>query len=301
MILDFLYSRRHKKENNLFPDVFTYDPMPEKLKITLYKVFNNAIEQCAKLESYPNNHVNHFYEFIHDAICEEHSFHYLENDYASYQSRVLAFFNSNNDILINLDILNLVLKIIHETSKKYNGAKLIEYIHIINQRMLEHGFGYQYEDGLLIRIDTKHTHAEIIKPALSLLRDKRFQNADEEFRQAFDAYKAGNHEEAIRVANNSFETTMKIICALHKYGLPAKHTATALIEHLRVNDFVPGFQTEVFKGLAKCMESVSTVRNNVAGHGQGHEKRVIEESMVSYVLNMTASTIKMLVEINSTK
>lgn len=301
MILDFLYSRRHKKENNLFPDVFTYDQMAEKLKITLYKVFNNGLEQCAKRQAYPNNNINHFYEFIHDSICEEHSFHYLENNYASYQDRVLTFFNSNSDLLIDLDILNLVLQIINITSKEYDGAKLKEYIHIINQRMLEHGFGYQYEDGLLIRIDSQHTHAEIIKPALSLLRDKRFEHADEEFRQAFEAYKSSDFENAIVKANNSFETTMKIICNLQGYGLPKKHNATALIEHLRLQNFVPDFHIEVFKKLASSLDSISVIRNNVAGHGQGHEKRVIEESMVSYVLNMTASTIKMLVELNNAK
>lgn len=300
MILDFLYSRRHKKDNNLFPDIFVYEPMSEKLKITLYKIFDRTFSECSEVIQYKLL-IDDYYRQIHDAICEEHSFHYLVKPHGDYRPRVLEFFHSNKDILIDLDILTMVFYIIDKTSKNYYGERLLSNIHTINQRMLEHGFGYQYENGILVRIDSKHTHSEIIKPALSLLQDQRFKNADDEFRQAFEAYKSGNYEEAIRVANNSFESTMKIICNLKGYGLPAKHTATALIEHLRSNDFVPGFQTEAFKGLAKCMESVSTVRNNVAGHGQGDEKRVIEESMVSYVLNMTASTIKMLVEINSTR
>lgn len=280
--------------------------MPPKLKITLYKIFERVFDKCYEA-SYQRMRSEEFYRHIHDVICEEHSFHYLHNNHSSYSARVINFFNNNQDTLIDLDILNMVLDIIITTVFRSNGMhsdvkeELLSFIDEINQRMLEHGFGYQYENKLLIRIDSKHTHSEIIKPALRLLYDKRFKNADDEFRKAFEAYKDGKYEEAIREANNSFESTMKIICNLKKYGLPSKHHATALIEHLRGNQFLPNFQAEVFNGLAKCLESVSTIRNNIAGHGQGHESRKIEESTVSYVLNMTASTIKMLVEINDGK
>lgn len=303
MILNNLFSRRHKKEKNLFPDVFTYEPVPEKLKITLYKIFDRAF-QFVESVAYSPMPLN-FYRTIHDELCEEHSKHHLGEtppyNPSDYRKNVLTDFFSSNDVLFELDLINLACDSLFGAYQRYGRSNILEFITEINQRMLEHGFGYQYEDGLLIRIDSKHTHAEIVKPALSLLQDKRFQNADEEFRQAFDAYKAGNYEEAIRVANNSFETTMKIICELKKYGLPKKHNANALLEHLKLQNFVPDFHIEVFKKLANSLDSISVVRNAVAGHGQGHEKRVIEESMVSYVLNMTASTIKMLIELNNAK
>jgi hypothetical protein len=190
----------------------------------------------------------------------------------------------------------MMLKIASKASRKYRGEQIAEYVTEINQRMLEHGFGYQYEDGLLVRIDSKHTHSEIIKPTLLLLQDQRFENVNDEFRKAFDAYKNGKHEEAIREASNSVESTMKIICSIQDYGLPTKHNSTALIEHLRKKDFIQNFQAETFNALAKCIETTSIVRNNQAGHGKGHEERNIDVSLVSYVLNMAASTIKFLVE-----
>lgn len=305
MILDSLYSRRHKKEKNLFPDVFTYEQVPEKLKITLYKIFDRAFQFTASV-SYSSNQFD-FYKAIHNELCEEHSKHHLgkKQPYVpgDYRENVINEFLYGNDFLLVVDLINLVCDSLLGAYHQFGRSDILEFIREINQRMLEHGFGYQYEDGLLIRIDSKHTHTEIIKPALSLLRDKRFQNADEEFRQAFDAYKAGNYDEAIRVASNAFETTMKIIFKLRNYELPTKNKqqASTLIAYLRTNNFIADFNTEVFNGLAKSMESVSIIRNNIAAHGQGHEKRVIEESMVSYVLNMTASTIKMLVELNNAK
>lgn len=295
MIIEDLYSRRYKKEHGLFPDVFTYEPMPEKLKITLSKIFSRSLRQCKNInQTYT---LEKCYKSIYDSISEEHSFYTIGEDYESYETRILDFFIDEKDIFINLDIVNLVLNMLHHMSL----SKLLPYIQEINQRMLEHGFGYQYEDGLLIRIDSKHTHAEIIKPALLLLQDEKFQNADDEFRNAFNAYKNGKYEEAIREANNAFESTMKIICHLKSYDLPKKHNATALIAHLRDKQFIPDFQMEVFNGLAKCLESVSTMRNNIAGHGKGHEERTIEHNMVSYVLNMTASNIKFLVELANLK
>lgn len=296
MILDNLFSRRHKKANGLFPDVFIYEPIPEKLKITLVHIFQRLIKSCFDRRG-NTVHLENYYAHIHQIICEEHSHMYLVNDYGKYSERVLNFFLQNDsNVLANLDIINMMLNIALNTSKEYNGEQIAEYIVEINQRMLEHGFGYQYEDGLLVRVDSKHTHLEIVKPALLLLQDKRFENANDEFRKAFDAYKNGKYAEAIREASNSVESTMKIICNIRKYGLPARHSSTALIEHLRKNDFIKNFQAETFNALAKCLETAPIVRNNQAGHGTGHETRDIDESLVSYVLNIAASTIKFLVE-----
>lgn len=296
MIIEDLYSRRYKKEHGLFPDVFIYELMPEKLKITLSKIFIKSLEQCDQVD---RQHDTDYYEEIHDIICEEHGLKIIGDQFDDFESRITDFFIEEKDIFIDLDIANIVLNTLFRVSKinSYLSSQFLSFIQEINQRMLEHGFGYQYEDGLLIRFDSKHTHAEIIKPTLLLLQNEKFQNADDEFRKAFDAYKEGSYEEAIREANNAFESTMKIICHHKNYGLPNKKTATALIAHLREKALIPDFQMEVFNGLAKCLESVSPIRNNIAGHGKGHEERTIEPSMVSYVLNMTASNIKFLVEL----
>lgn len=302
MIIEDLYSRRYKKENGLFPDVFTYELMPNKLKITLSKIFSRAIEQYSDAE---RRSKEYYYSMIETIICEEYSIMSIGSSLDSREYSILVFFLQEKNLFINLDITTLILDILSDLdSSNFSDSDkedFLSYIQEINQRMLEHGFGYQYEDGLLIRIDSKHTHAEIIKPALLLLQDDKFKNADDEFRNAFDAYKNGKYEESIREANNSFESTMKIICHHKNYGLPNKKTATALIAHLREKAFIPDFQMEVFNGLAKCLESVSTIRNQIAGHGTGHEARTIESSMVSYVLNMTAANIKFLVELANFK
>jgi hypothetical protein len=47
----------------------------------------------------------------------------------------------------------------------------------LNHRFLEHGVGYQYASGKIIRYDSQFLHAQVVKPALDLLQDKRYQGA----------------------------------------------------------------------------------------------------------------------------
>src|SRR5207245_2713496 len=49
----------------------------------------------------------------------------------------------------------------------------------LNARFLEHGIGYRYESQEIIRVDSEFLHAEAVKPALVLLRDKDYQGANE--------------------------------------------------------------------------------------------------------------------------
>ena len=65
------------------------------------------------------------------------------------------------------------------------------------------------------------------------------------------------------------------ICDLKGYGQPNNIMVTALIAHLRQNDFITNFQDEKFNGLeVKTLESISITRNNQAGHGQGSPRNL---------------------------
>lgn len=43
----------------------------------------------------------------------------------------------------------------------------------LNHRFLEHDLGYQYIHGKVIRLDTTYTHAEVIKPELTVSPTRR--------------------------------------------------------------------------------------------------------------------------------
>ena len=47
----------------------------------------------------------------------------------------------------------------------------------MNGRFQVRGVGYQFADGEIIRVDSHLIHAEVVKPALSLLRGVEFAGA----------------------------------------------------------------------------------------------------------------------------
>jgi hypothetical protein len=101
----------------------------------------------------------------------------------------------------------------------------------LNHRFREHGLGYHYTDGRLDRIDSQFAHAEIVKPALSLLNASGFDGPADEFIRAFDHYRHGRNKEAIAEALKAFESTMKAICTARQWTHPANATAAGLLLH----------------------------------------------------------------------
>lgn len=285
MINENLPSRQYKRENNLFPDVYQYDEFPKKLKITLRRIFDRAFEYY----NYPQQ--TERINFICTTICEEHSLLNLNtyrDSHASTKEELYAYFLNIDDTYISLDILYLFCLIFYQSKS----------IREINQRMLEHGFGYQFEEGILIRIDSKHTHKELVVPALKLLRDDRFKNANEEYRKAFDAFKRGDYDSVFIESYKAFESTMKIICEINNFDYKKKGTASDLIETLKQKNFIKGYNTNMLKGLGKLLQSVPTLRNNDGGHGSGtkSENEKLPLSYVNLSIHQTAACILFLME-----
>lgn len=301
MIIDNLFSRLCK--NNDTSDIFVYDEISEKLKITLYKIFKRAIKEIVvgKYDAY--NEEMSIYHKIHEVICEEHSFHHLtKKPYEDhhYKENVIEFFNINKELLIALDMVQLFCMIIEEASTDcYNDFKkntLLNFLNEINQRMKEHSFGYQYENKTIVRMDTVFTHSQIVKPSLRLLNNKAFKNADSEYRKAFEAFKNGDYEVALVECNKSFESTMKIICNIQKYSYKDIDTASKLIKILIDNGFIEKYNEDMLNGLEKVLISLPTLRNRKGGHGSGAELKEVNLSYINFALHLTASNILFLME-----
>lgn len=161
----------------------------------------------------------------------------------------------------------------------------------------EHGLGYQYVDGYLIRLDSQFAHAEIVKPALSLLNAARFDGPADEFIKAFDHHRHGRNKEAIAEALKSFESTMKAICAARGWSHPSNATAKPLLDILFKNGLIPADLESHFSGLRSAMESgLPTLSNRTSRHGQGAVAIQVPSHYAGYALHLLASDIVFLVE-----
>ena len=166
----------------------------------------------------------------------------------------------------------------------------------MNYRFREHGVGYQYESGEIIRVDSQILHSEAVKPTLTFLSRQMYEGANEEFLKSFEHYRKGDYKECLNECLKAFESTMKAICDKRSWVYdPSRSTANVLIGVCFANELIPNFLQTQFNSLRTSLESgVPTTRNRLGGHGQGSSPVVVPEYLAGYLLHLTASTILML-------
>ncbi len=142
-----------------------------------------------------------------------------------------------------------------------------------------------------------HQHAEITKPVVFLLWNKKFEGACEEYLKAHEHYRHGRNKECLSECLKAFESTIKIICKEKKWGFKPTDNASKLIEICFVNNLMPKFSESQFTAFRSLLESgIPTLRNKLGGHGQGQILIKVENRMAKYGLNLTGSNIIILVE-----
>jgi len=298
------FSKRQKRLAHAGePEVYQYDLLPREFRVQVVLVWQSAIGRYYVGEYGSASPSNPFWTFIHDKLARERGEFALAN--RGDASENCGHFLLGTDTHGALDIIELSFTVIDRLVRKldrYAQEKAHikdtadEAIEELNHRFREHGIGYEYVDGELVRIDSQLAHAEIVKPALSLLNEQGFEGAEEEFLKGFEHYRQGRNKEAIAEALKAFESTMKSICGLRKWTVPANATAIPLIKTVIENGLVPKeFECE-FAGLRSAMESgLPALANRHARHGQGAVPTTIPDHFAAYALHLCASNIVFLV------
>jgi hypothetical protein len=204
-----------------------------------------------------------------------------------------------------LDVIELTFRTIDTVTRHFgylhrqNADEIAtEAIEELNGRFKEHGVGYFYSDGTIIRVDSEFVHAEVVKPALIVLRQRDFSTAQAEFLAAHEHYRQGKNSEALVECYKAFESTMKIICTKRKWQFDKAKGAAELVKVCLDHDLIPPYWQSHFGGLRSILESaIPTPRNKQAGHGAGVQPAHNPPAeLVAYVLHLTAATILFLTE-----
>jgi hypothetical protein len=165
----------------------------------------------------------------------------------------------------------------------------------LNLRLRKASLGYQFENGQIIHVDDQFVHAEVMKPALALLSDPRFNGPREEFLRAHELYRTAqpsDHkalEDSVGAALKAFESTIKVICNIKKWTPPANATAIPLIKFVIEKGLISGY-------LQSSLEGLATLSNKSSRHGQGAQVRSMPSYLAAYALHLAATDIVMLVE-----
>lgn len=307
-VIETFSKRRRRLERAGKSDVYRYDVLPEPFRVQVIYIWRDAIGPyyLPSLSRF-NRQENGYWRIIHDTLAREKGTFALakgDNPQERCQRSLL-----NAPVEDALALIELSFRVIDRIIRGEPGIRrefgLVDpddAIQELNIRFREHGIGYEYEGGELVRIDSQYVHEEAVRPAISLLHDANFRGAEEEFLRAHQHYRQGNHKEAIGEALKAFESTMKAICAARKWPVPPNATAWPLIDVIFKNGLLPAELLSHFNALRSVMESgLPTVRNKAGGHGQGAQVVDVPSYVAAYALHLAASNIVFLVEAHKAK
>jgi hypothetical protein len=294
MAITDLFSKRRKRELGDMPDVYQYDTIPVPLRVQIVHMWRDAQGEVAHYAG------RQIYRLAHGELCKEWGVFQLSADREPGVQLINYFLKANT--LESLDIIQLTFQLIdgyiRSDRMHFHDAVLgpDDAISDLNARFKEHGVGYEYSGGRLIRIDSQLLHAEVVRPALSLLREKVFRAANDEFLNAHAHYRAGRYDAALNEALKAFESTLKIICAQKKWAYSQNDTAKRLLEIVFQRGLLDSFLQSHFSAFRTTLEAgVPTLRNKLSGHGKGEADHSVPPHVVAYALHLTAANILMLV------
>ncbi len=298
MIFDLYHFR--KAQAARATDVFAYDKIPPALRVQVVMILKDALGVHPRQGAYMEG----FWEPLRSILCREFGVFSLCGERGADED-VRKFLVTTNSVDEFLSTVEAAFRIVEKAVPQDVETKSVleisqgaeEAVNELNQRFLRAGLGYQYNDGIVIRVDNAKMHREVILPALAFLADARFAGANDEFRAAHEHYRAGEYKDCAVDALSSVESVMKTICG--SLGIPYDRGAGAadLAKLLKKSDLFPDYLDKSFEQLTATLSSgLPSVRNEAGSHGQGPEIRTVPAYVASYALNLAASKILFLAD-----
>ena len=304
-----IFSKRKKKEET----PFVFDQIPERLRNQIVHIWIDAIGPYGSggsgfaETSLPSNY---YWGQIAKMLCREYGVFTLTESHHNAEEQCFGFINGGSVEEV-LDIVEISFRIIDRVIRNLSSQKkesmqiqqeADEAISELNTRFREHNVGYQYVEGYIQRVDSECMYREVTIPAVKVLKNKKYEGALEEFLNAHNKLKKGEYKEAIREANNAFESAMKSICNDNNWEVKGTPAAKRLIEICFDKGLVDPSLASQFNALRSTLESgLPTVRNMYGGHGQGDQRVDVPAYLARYALNLAGSNIILLIEANEGK
>lgn len=298
-----LYSRR-MKERSGEPEVYVYDDFPTAFRNQFFRIYERLVGD----QDHEYGSLYKITQNLCEIFAQEKGLKCIPGHYPYGANTMWALENyidqcDDEDFLDLMDFIGGAFlsneKIWGKAQYSIKPQEFQDAIDELNERLKQHGLGYELINQEIVKKTNTVTHEKIVKPALMLLTDEEFRGAEDEYLQAFEHYKHGENKDAILNAIKAFESTMKTICAGMGYPFkPQSDTAKQLIAILQENQFYPSYLNTHMSGVRTTLESgAPTLRNKEAGHGQGAEVKDVSDEYVEYALNLVATNILFLYRI----
>ncbi|WP_268796631.1 STM4504/CBY_0614 family protein [Pseudomonas huanghezhanensis] len=299
-----LYSKRQERARNGVSDVYSYDEFSPQFRVQLSMMIDELLgsREDARVLAGPSK----VYTGMVSILKKEYGVTSLSErvrhdvPHAEFHS----FLQYEPNVERCLDAVETAYKMGNRFARKEqysNGYRqdasesVDACIEELNARFKEAGYGYEFVSDEIFRVDSEFLHVEAIRPAIHFMNFEGFEGARNEFFGAYEHYRHGMHKEALVDAAKSLESTMKIICTLNEWSYTPRDTANKLIQILIENGFIPALHQAHLSGIQTVLTSgIPTLRNNLAGHGDGGEVVEVSAEVVAYGLHLTAAAIVLL-------
>ena len=306
-----IYSKRQKRCRGEVPDVYEYEAIPQELRVQIIHILNDVFQivdygdTVGEFHTTPDEAYKWIYERIYETLCDEYGVFKLSDSATCSSEAVHEFLLSTPEIDKVLDVVEIAFcyienyldSLVHQnrytayTERKISPDGAIDKL---NRRFREHGVGYQYESGQIIRVDSQLIHAEAVRPALHILSTPMYKSANAEFLNAHEHYREGRYKECLNDCLKAFESCIKAICKKRGWTCTEKHNAGRLIQIVFDKDLIQPFLKSHFSALRCTLKSgLPPMRNKLSAHGQA-EETTVPDYIAAYALHLTASNILLL-------
>jgi AbiJ N-terminal domain 4 len=295
------------KRNQRVPatDLLVYDSLPKKLKIQILHIWGSTLGLGGKPRYSGTTAGSAIWSAIVETLEREFGVMRLADGKTNAERASNFLLEPRTNTSQAIDLIEMTFAVIDgrlwpnlwQPQNPALGCQTPDdAIAELNHRFLENGVGYQYTSGKIVRLDNTYQHSQVVLPALTLLTNPKFSNAQAEFLRAHEAYRQGRYSDSLNESLKAFESTMKIICSEKGWTFNATDTASKLIRTILDNGLISSSYEQQLSSLRTLLESgTPTVRNKNSGHGQGTVQVVIPDFLALYGLNTAAANIVLLV------
>ena len=305
-----LFSYRKKVAEGKVPDVYSYDKLPQTLRVQIVHILLGAIGSYHvygpyEVATYAENNIG--WQQIEKCVVQELGLFNLGNGRdPNVCNRCMEYLLESQSIDHVLDLIEVSFQYINQICRAFNkndqerhGISLTasDAITQLNERFRRAGVGYQFENGRIIPIDSELIHTEAVRPTLQFLSVPGFEGPRDEYLKAYEHYKSGEYRDAITDAHNAFESTLKAICAIRSLKYSKGARASDLLKTVRSEGIFPDYLSNSFEQLIATLKSgLPQVRNNEGSHGQGPTPSETPDYVAMYAIHLAAVNIKLLAD-----
>jgi len=186
-----------------------------------------------------------------------------------------------------------VLDVIQVAADKLEGEKRDAFIRAINSAFEDESCPWRISDGTFFKIDSEFLEKHVLSGAQHLLSKEGFSGAQEEFVEARNDLTGGDTKDAILKACKSMESVLKVMTGDQVSNASVLVRKLAQTDALR--DLPPDMRAGFAEGVLLCLP---TMRNKLAGHGQGSQVVVVQKPYAKLAVNLAASLSTFLIELH---